>query len=247
MPSLREILDAQKQAKEKSNAAPILRSETVETTARPTLQKNETLPAEGSKTNGAILPASSGTETPGNSVVEQGPPAGLSPFQLLQWKKKNANKTTNAVHTETIREPVQSDAKTGLDEQRSGGVVSENGIPDNSVASTSASQTADAQKTNDGQIDVEALRADLTYLANNIEQKEIVGQIVRKIAQQLRQSPELTPYMKDADVDLLVRGLRSSYAVAAIKRTEKKETGKVKSAMDNELAGAFAAAGLSLD
>lgn len=101
-------------------------------------------------------------------------------------------------------------------------------------------------KTNDGTVDVESLRKNLEYLALNIEQKELVGNVVRTIAMQLRSQPELIPYMKEADVDLVVRGLRRSYNVAVRVKTEKAEKKGKSTALDVELAGVMKDIGFKL-
>lgn len=101
-------------------------------------------------------------------------------------------------------------------------------------------------KTNDGTVDVESLRRNLEYLALNIEQKELVGNVVRTIAMQLRSQPELIPYMKEADVDLVVRGLRRSYNVAVRAKTEKAEKKGKSTALDVELAGVMKDIGFKL-
>lgn len=242
MPSLREMLDRQKQEKANGVAKPVLQSQTVKTETPPEETNGEKRTISTGQTNGNE--EISGTKPEGNSVVEQGPPEGLSPFQLLKWKKEHATSPAQTSTISTVHVEQTEQGTTGVSDTGNGDIKNINGA--GTVNSNSASQAADAQKTNDGQIDVESLRNDLTYLANNIEQREIVGQVVRKIAQQLRQTPELTPYMTDADMDLMVRGLRSAYSIAARKKTEKADTKKKGSALDNELAGALAGLGLTL-
>lgn len=71
-------------------------------------------------------------------------------------------------------------------------------------------------------VDMEQLRRNLDYLAANIEQKELVGGVVRTIAMQLRNMPELGKFLQDDDFNLIVRGLRRAFNVAARAKTEKR-------------------------
>lgn len=64
------------------------------------------------------------------------------------------------------------------------------------------------------------LRRNLDFLANNIEQPALVGQVVRNIAQQLQDNPQFSSSMVNADFDLIVRGLRKAFNTAARKKSE---------------------------
>jgi hypothetical protein len=257
--ALRDLLAKQRAEKEKLNGS----------TSQSVLQSGpkETAQQKEEKKPGETLPEKiTGTEEPihnnksnasehiagSNSVVEQGPPAGLKGLALIRWKREHGNsksingsgsndgsvgENSRAGHTNSSsvvanKEETKTHEETGVKSQ------GENG------AEKSASQSADAQKINDGIIGLEELRHNLTYLANNIEQKELVGQIVRTIAQQLANSPELTPYMTNADVNLMVRGLRRGYQIAARKKAEQKEARASKTKDTSELAQAFKDAGL---
>lgn len=83
--------------------------------------------------------------------------------------------------------------------------------------------------------DIAQLRANLDYLAANIDQRELVGQVVRTIAVQLKSNPVLGEGMVDADFDLLIRGLRKCYMVAARNKSEKRVAKAVKSADADEI------------
>lgn len=80
--------------------------------------------------------------------------------------------------------------------------------------------TVPAPKQDLPQSSIEELRKNLDYLAENIDQKNLVGQVVRTIGTQLYENPQFSSCMKDTDFDLLVRGLRSSYKMAARRRVE---------------------------
>ena len=64
------------------------------------------------------------------------------------------------------------------------------------------------------------LKQNLDFLANNIEQKDLVGQVVRTIGQQLAANPQFDTLLKKADFNLIVRGFRRAYNVAARKKVE---------------------------
>lgn len=83
--------------------------------------------------------------------------------------------------------------------------------------------------------DIAQLRANLDYLAANIDQRELVGQVVRTIAVQLKSNPVLGEGMVDADFDLLIRGLRKCYIVAARNKSEKRVAKAAKSADADEI------------
>lgn len=94
---------------------------------------------------------------------------------------------------------------------------------------------------------VAELRRNLEYLAQNIDQREIVGQVVRTIAVQLAENPQFSTSMVNADFDLLVRGLRASHKVAAYKKTEKTTT-RAKAKVDvDEFSNFMKDSGFSLD
>ena len=258
MPSLKEMLEARKV--KANDAAKTQNVEQVAQTAKPisALQAklNAKLGATTTGHNGGRQDnrlKNGADKTPTETaipVVEQSrqiveeitPPPGLSGLRLAMWKreqekKRDKQKTTagNGV------EPSQGKDGT-LRAELSDGAGK---IPESNQAQ-SASQTADAQKTNDGAINVEEIRRNLDYLANNIEQKELVGQVVRTIATQLHKDTSLQKFMRDSDVDLVVRAVRSSYQIAARKKTEKTESKKTNTAQMTQLQDAMKELGLDL-
>lgn len=174
-----------------------------------------------------------------NPVVEQGPPAGLTTLQLIKWRKEHGNKT-QIIPAKILPEKVSGEPAV----QHTGNAGSSTATEERNIGDKSASQAADAQKTNSGTVDLSALKGHLIFLAENIEQKELVAQVVRTIAVQLQQTPELVPLMSNADVDLVVRGLRRSYSIAARKKSENKDARAKKTVDTSELHKAFAGAGL---
>lgn len=97
----------------------------------------------------------------------------------------------------------------------------------------------------DLKIDVEALRKNLNYLAANIEQKELIGQVVRTIAVQLRSNPRICTFMQNTDYDLIVRGLRRAFNVRAYAKQQKKDEKVKKSARTSEVEQMFKDAGIT--
>jgi len=94
-------------------------------------------------------------------------------------------------------------------------------------------------------VEMEKLRGNLDYLAANIEQKELVGQVVRTIAIQLKESPELEAHMNDGDFNLIIRGLRRAFNVAARNKSEKKEFKRKADKEVDELSGLLGDLGIS--
>jgi hypothetical protein len=226
MVTLAEMLAKQREErmKGKVNAAsiPPVQTKTVPTASQETRQEIQPVPNKG---NGA---AQSGNGSVGGQESSPVPSAGLSLRERLALKAKQNEPRTQP---ETNREATEQ--ITGVS------VLAKN--DENSI------QPAERHtNTSGGTADIETLRRNLAYLANNIDQVELVGQVVRTIAVQLKNSPELTPYMKNEDVDLVVRGLRRAYNIAARKRVENKEKKSKKDELTDELSQAFAAAGLKL-
>lgn len=186
-------------------------------------------------------------EQPRPIVVEETMPSGLSLLAQMKWKREHAGIKISEIPTG--RENVQSDKiQTGVGklpdtvEAKSPGSGDAAGT--GATLSESASRTADAQKTNDGVVDLEELKKNLAYLANNIENPALVGQVVRTIAQQIANSPQLCPHMTRGEVNLMVRGLRMSYQVAAMKKQEKVDSKAAKSKGTAELGQMFKDAGI---
>ena len=254
-----KLSDLIAKSKEKSNgiAQPVLQSETKqeEKTISPQTYGTEGNVSEQTVERGTGIPQT-GTA---NSVVEQGPPPGLKGLDLIRWKKNNANSQakTNGIASKQEIGIGSNSQENRTKSNTTSSPQGTNTTPNNGVSATaigggevketakiSASQTADAQKINDGLANLEELRNHLTFLANNIEQPEVVAQVVRTIGLQLQNAPELVPQMSHAEVDLVVRGFRRAYTVAARKKSETKEAKQAKSKDTSELAALFADAGL---
>lgn len=237
---LRDLLDKQKAEREKKNEQKPAPKEHV---SGPAI-KPENKPAEGTAIQAGqeIAGNVTGNRPISGQEIPPVPPPGLSGLALLKWKKANAYKSPDIAGSGTQIEnaPSVSQEKSGT---TGTAIINRTIAPQNNKLDLGAK---DAEKKNDGSIEVERLRNNLTYLANNIEQKELVAQVVRTIAVQLKNNPEITPFMSNGDVDLVVRGLRAAYKTAARKKTEIKEKKTEKTRGMDELEAAFKDVGLDL-
>lgn len=231
MPTLRELLDAQKLAKMQQpqggqNAASstqLSQQQSIKEASK-TISVDET--TQGKETIATTNNNRGSVQQIGGASGQIEAPVGLKGLDLIKWRKTHGSISSSSIsngkrETETIET-----AKIKIEE----------------TTPTKTNETNTPQPN--GKIDTTELRRNLEYLANHIEQKELVGQIVRTIAVQLKQSPELTPYMSDADVDLVVRGLRRAYAIVARKKSEARDAKTNRGKVDADLAQQFKDAGL---
>lgn len=167
-------------------------------------------------------------------------PAGLSMLAQMKWKREHVHKTISTSEVSSTGKEGTSNQKLSSEIEKPTPLQSDGNI-------ASPSQQVDAQKTNDGTANIEELKRNLAYLANNIENKEMVGQVVRTIASQLKNSPELCPGMTNADVNLVVRGARMAYQVAATRKQEKADVKKSKSKDTEALDAFFKDAGINFN
>lgn len=220
-PTLKELLQKSRAAKEALKDGP-----QIKTNSQLSPQEARQEVSEVREKSGGI--GENGGETPSTIIGGNG--------SGIQLSKSAALSTRPLTALERIKL-----GKTNIETLK---VIEVEVITPNGIGPTIVNQIAEKIQdkhisTSDGITDVDTLRRNLEYLANNIEQVELVGQIVRTIAVQLRQNPALSSYMKDEDVNLVVRGLRRSYNIAMRRRVEKVEKKSNKSALDNELADAF--------
>ncbi len=85
------------------------------------------------------------------------------------------------------------------------------------------------------EIDVQVFKDALEVLANNIDNKEIVGQATASILQLIQDNENVKAMLQPADINLMVRGLRESYGTAIVKKSAKKEKAVVNEKNVNEL------------
>lgn len=83
--------------------------------------------------------------------------------------------------------------------------------------------------------DLASFRAQLKYLEENIEQKELIGQVVRNIMQMWRRNPQFSSSISDADEDIVARGFMRAFNVAARRKTEDQGKKTAKKATISEL------------
>ena len=166
-------------------------------------------------------------------------PPGLTLMQQMKWKRENAIVKVDA-------------PANNPNPQNSVGQEKQISPPSNTpvsqpVQTVSASQSADALKQNDGTANVEELKNNLKYLSDNIENRDLVKNIVQTIALQIAQRPELRKHMLRGDVNLMVRGLRQAYQVAAMNKQQKAETKKKGDKDVDALAAAFKEMGVQFN
>jgi len=91
------------------------------------------------------------------------------------------------------------------------------------------------------------LKKNIAFLSANIEQKELVGQVVRTILVQLRRNPQFSTHMVDTDFDVITRGFRRSAVIAARKKTEKREATAAKKKDKSEFSDFMETSNFSMD
>ena len=91
------------------------------------------------------------------------------------------------------------------------------------------------------------LKKNIAFLSANIEQKELVGQVVRTILVQLRRNPQFSTHMVDTDFDVITRGFRRSAVIAARKKTEKREATAAKKKDKSEFSDFMDSSNFSMD
>lgn len=75
----------------------------------------------------------------------------------------------------------------------------------------------------------------LAYLEANIEQKELIGQVVRSIMMMWRKNPQFSSSMTNAEEDIVCRGFMRAFNVAARRKTEEQGKKTAKKATVSEL------------
>lgn len=245
MSKLSEILAARKAQTNGATPQPILQSEPIKAAEQTTPQeKQRDLGVAQSKPS--ILDkfkpksATSGPvdNTPRQLIVETRTETPIQPAVAEQSRpltlaEKLRARTQHVQVSQLAQERVSVSEKTPIQT-----------VQNTEILQSSASQTADAQKTNDGTVNIEELKRNLAYLANNIENKDLVADVVRTIAVQIKNYPELFPHMTRGDVNLMVRGLRMAYQIAAMKKQEKKSSVKKNDAAVMEISQMMKDAGI---
>ena len=83
--------------------------------------------------------------------------------------------------------------------------------------------------------ETENLRRNLAFLAANLDEKEIIGQVLRTTVRQIQQHPELNAIMIDSDFDLIVQAARRSMKFTARKKEDKADVKATKKSKKDEL------------
>lgn len=95
--------------------------------------------------------------------------------------------------------------------------------------------------------ETENLRRNLAFLAANLDEKEVIGQVLRTTVRQIQQHPELNAIMIDSDFDLIVQAARRSMKFTARKKEDKANVKATKASKKQELDDWLKDQGISLD
>lgn len=108
--------------------------------------------------------------------------------------------------------------------------IRSNNRSDGSGSSTELRQGADDKAVENGKItqpspvfteaETDTLRKNLAFLAANMEEKEVLGQVLRTTVRQIQQHPELSAIMIDNDYDLIVAAARRTTKYVQRKKEE---------------------------
>jgi len=119
----------------------------------------------------------------------------------------------------------QQDAAFSPDEVASPATVA---MPDRDSGPAATEISADEFNSPDQpnafpEIDVISFKEALEILANNIDNKEIVGQATSNILQLIQNNENVKAMLQPEDINLMVKGLRESYGTAIVKKSARKE------------------------
>lgn len=172
------------------------------------------------------------------AVAPPGPPTPPAPsitgrglLSRLSKGADNANQSTQApsaptpVGAETVAPVVQKSVATAHPISTSNGTAS-------------PSFTVD---------ETETLKKNLAFLAANLDEPQIVGQILRTTVRQIQAAPELSAIMIDSDFDLIVLGARKAGRYVQRKKEEKSDARTKKQSQKAELEAFLKDSGIDLD
>jgi hypothetical protein len=94
--------------------------------------------------------------------------------------------------------------------------------------------------------ETETLKKNLAFLAANMEEASVIGQVLRGTVKQLQEHPELSSIMIDSDFDLIVAAARRSMKFAVRKKDDRTEKGMKKRSDADELTKWMKDAGFEL-
>ena len=144
---------------------------------------------------------------------------GKSLRELLAEKQSN----------NTIQKSSSAGLGSGLKDEESE-IVS--GAPMHDIAiSDSIMPTAD-EFNDDSQIDafteekVAQMRKGLIFLADQIDNKQEVGEILKNLMMMMHNTPELAEIMQPKDIGLMVRALQENYGRVIVKKNKRSEKRK---------------------
>lgn len=94
--------------------------------------------------------------------------------------------------------------------------------------------------------ETENLRRNLAFLAANMDEEKVIGQVLRSTVKQIQEHPELNAIMIDSDFDLIVAAARRSMKFAVRKKEDRAEGRGKKKAQADELAAFLKDQGIEL-
>lgn len=106
--------------------------------------------------------------------------------------------------------------------------------------------TVPQEVPDDQKIAVEELTNQLNYLIENIDDKDLIGPVIRNILAKLQASPELCVFVPYQGMNQIVRGIRASFKFEALKSDEKRDKKAKTSEKVSKIAAAFADAGFNI-
>lgn len=95
--------------------------------------------------------------------------------------------------------------------------------------------------------ETENLRKNLAFLAANLDEKEVLGQILRTTVRQIQTHPELSAIMIDSDFELIVAAARQSMRYTARRKEEKSDAKAKKQSQKDELKAFLKDQGVDFD
>jgi hypothetical protein len=94
--------------------------------------------------------------------------------------------------------------------------------------------------------ETENLRRNLAFLAANLDEEKVIGQVLRSTVKQIQEHPELNAVMVDSDFDLIVAAARRSMKFAVRKKEDRADGRGKKKAQADELAAFLKDQGIEL-
>lgn len=229
MPTLAEMIAAQKAAKEKSNAVTQAPAGTATQSGTSAGKPNRVAsPLDDLRVHWSGTPNGTAPATVANGAASPAPAKKPNPLDGLRKlalpTQVNASAARENINTGTsgsvTQKPVQNPADT-----IAAGVPA---IPTTEANVAITAKVKDAivipeNLTPDQKLNLEDLKGNIAYLVDHIDNKDAIQGVMRNIITKLQANPDLCVFVPDQTIDTIVRGLRSAYKFEQRKAAEKKE------------------------